>query len=98
MDKSRILILDDDQLIRDLLEDFLSDEYDIIQTDDGYNALELIADYEIDAALVDINMPKMKGTDFIEKARNRFTDTAYIIISGEKGIDAAIDAIHSGVF
>ena len=98
MDKSRILILDDDQLIRDLLEDFLSDEYDIIQTDDGNNALELIADNKIEAALVDINMPKMKGTDFIEKARNRFTDTAYIIISGERGIDAAIDAIHSGVF
>ena len=98
MSRSCILILDDEQMIRDLLEDYLSDDFETIQTDDGHKALDLIAENKIDAALVDINMPKMQGIDFIEKARKRFTDTAFIIISGENGIDAAIDAIHSGVF
>ncbi len=98
MNKSNILILDDEPLIRDLLENYLSNDYEIFQADSGYKALEMLSNIKIDLAFVDINMPAMKGTDFIKKARINYPDIAYIIISGEKDIDAAIEALHSGVF
>ncbi len=97
MYKEKILILDDEPLIRSLLKDYLSNDYEIYQTDNGYEALDFLSENYIDIALVDINMPVMKGIDFIQKAGKINSDICYIIISGENDIDVAIDALHSGV-
>jgi putative two-component system response regulator len=98
MNKQSILILDDEEIIRDLLEDLLIEKFNIMKTDSGYKALEILDNYKIDLILVDINMPRMNGLEFINKARQIEPDIAYIIISGNRDIDTAIDALHSGVW
>ena len=97
MNRQHILILDDEAIIRDMLEAFLSKEYKITQTENGYEALEILSNNEIDLALVDIRMPVMNGIDFIKRASISNPDIAFIIISGEHDIDAAIEALHFGV-
>ncbi len=96
--KSTILIVDDEQLIRELLYDFLSKSYNVILCGNGYDALMEIEKNSIQLALVDINMPDMNGLDFIQKAIKIKTDISYIVISGNSHIDSAIDALHCGVW
>lgn len=98
MKKDTILILDDETFIRELLSDILSDTYDIIQTDSGYDALDILDRDSISLALVDINMPIMNGIDFVHEAKEKHPDIAYLIISGNSDIDNAIAALHNGVW
>ena len=97
MENRNILILDDEEIIRDLLEEYLSKKYNVSKTDSGFDALGIIMNQEIDLILVDVNMPRMGGLEFIERARKVKPDIAYIIVSGNRDIDTAIDALHSGV-
>ena len=98
MDKESLLILDDEPTIRDLLKEALSDDFRIITSHSGYDALEILNRKEIALALVDINMPEMNGIEFIHRAKEYHQDIAYIIFSGNSDINDAIDALHNGVW
>jgi len=96
--KPAVLIVDDDPSVRELLYDILSDEYSLTGAGNGPEGLKRLEEENADLVLVDMNMPYMTGIEFIENARLRHPDTAYIIISGNRDIQAAIDAIHHGVW
>ena len=98
MNEESLLILDDEPFIRELFSDVLSDEFRIITSHSGYNALDILDREEIVLALVDINMPEMNGIEFIHRAKENHPDTAFIIISGNSDINDAIDALHNGVW
>lgn len=95
--KPKVLILDDEEIIRDLLEHYLRDDYTVYGAKNGQKALEILDGEDIRLALVDFNMPVMNGTSFIEAARKKYPDIAYIIMSGISDIDIAIEALHHGV-
>lgn len=97
MNDRKILVLDDDPVIRDLLYEILTDDYNTITSEDGYEALEILNQNEIALALVDINMPRMNGIDFIHRAKKRHPGIGYLIISGNDDINNAIDALQIGV-
>lgn len=62
MDKQRILIVDDEEDIRDLLEIYLVNEgYDVIKTADGLKAIDALEKEIFDLIILDIMMPKMDG-------------------------------------
>lgn len=70
MDKKRILIVDDEEDIRDLLEIYLVNEgYDVTKTEDGVEAIEVLEKEEIDLIILDIMMPKMDGIQACMKIR-----------------------------
>jgi putative two-component system response regulator len=96
--RETILILDDESIIRDLYEDVLSNDYNIITSHSGYDAIEKVKSKKIALALVDINMPEMTGIEFIHHAQRINDEVAFIIISGNSEIDNAIDAFHNGVW
>lgn len=98
MTELTILILDDDQSIAMLLESILSSRYQTIVTNNAHHALEKMHENIVDLMLVDFNMPEMYGTEFISRARKIQPDVASVIISGNRDIDTAIDALHTGVF
>lgn len=93
-----VLILDDDQYISELLDTILNSRYRTIITTRVPDALKVVQETPIDLMLVDFNMPDMSGTDFISRAREIQPDVASIIISGNRDIDTAINALHTGVF
>ena len=61
--KKRILIVDDSEMNRALLEDMLSDEYEILEAENGMRAVAILREHELDISLVllDIVMPVMDG-------------------------------------
>jgi CheY-like chemotaxis protein len=69
--KQTILVIDDEQSIRLLLENFLSKTYTIISKADGMQALEWLEGNLPDLIICDIQMPVMDGYDFLQKLRQR---------------------------
>lgn len=84
--RQKILIADDSDLNRAILTDMLEDEYDIIEAEDGIQALEqLQTDSEIDLVLLDIMMPRMDGFEVlaIMNQNHWIEDLPVIMISSE---------------
>jgi YesN/AraC family two-component response regulator len=81
----KILIVEDDEVIRELMTDAINDLYcDIIahEADNGISALSLIANNDYDYILTDINMPKMDGFTLIKKLREEKNNSIIAILSG----------------
>ncbi|MBP7166092.1 MAG: response regulator transcription factor [Bacteroidia bacterium] len=70
--KKQILVVDDELSIRMLLENFLSDEYDVITKDNGYEAMTWLQEgHKADLILVDIDMPMVNGYELTENIRKQ---------------------------
>ncbi|MEI6682005.1 MAG: response regulator [Bacteroidota bacterium] len=91
MQRHEILIIDDEQTIRLLLENFLSKNYDVVAKKDGEEALEWLEGHLPDLIICDIQMKPMDGYTFVEKVRQRgFTKHTPIVMlsgNGEKSED-----------
>ncbi len=87
----RILIVDDETQMLSLLEDMLSDEYQIIKASNGAEALELAKQATIDLLVTDLVMPKMNGIDLIVAIRQSQPELKIIAISGGGGINGRFD-------
>ena len=94
----RILIVDDDQAIRDLLHTILSDDYDCTKAESAETALSLLEDRHFDVMISDQNMGGMSGTELTANVVASSPETVVMMISGNQMIDTPIEAIRSGVF
>ena len=83
--KKKILVVDDEKSICLLLENFLSQDYDVVSMDDGLEALEWLEENLPDLIISDIQMTKMDGYEFLTSVRQRgFTrHTPIIMLSGK---------------
>jgi DNA-binding response OmpR family regulator len=80
-----ILIVDDEKHIRLLYEEEFKDEgYEVLTAANGYEALDIVKNYDLDLVLLDIKMPEMDGTEFLRTVR-QFNTTLPIIISTAYG-------------
>ncbi len=79
----RLLVLDDEEEVRKLLQRILEiDGYEVVAIDDGQQALQLHAEQPFDLALVDLQMPKMNGIDFLRRMRHAENPAGVIVITG----------------
>lgn len=79
--KKKILVVDDEISICLLLENFLSQDYDVVTLNNGSDALEWLEGNLPDLILSDIQMPEMDGYEFLENVRKRgFTKHTPIIM------------------
>lgn len=70
--KKQILVVDDELSIRMLFENFLSDEYDVVTKDNGYEAMTWLQEGNTaDLILVDIDMPMVNGYELTENIRKQ---------------------------
>jgi len=80
-----ILILEDDTLFAESLEDFLEEEgFAITLAHDGQRALELAYEEHFDLLLLDVNVPKLTGFEFLSSLRQKQTNTPAIFITSFK--------------
>ena len=97
-DRPRILIVDDEASIRDLLAKTLAlAEYDVDTAADGRSALERLRLYHYDLLIADLKMPGIDGLAVIREAKRLNTGLPVIIITGYSTESAAIDAVNLGV-
>jgi len=82
MHKPKILVVDDEDGIRDLISDALSiGGFEVENSPDGLQALKTIRDHRFDLLILDVNMPKMDGFALLEKLRTDGIDTPVIMLS-----------------
>ena len=83
--KKKILVVDDEQSICMLLQNFLSKDYEVVTLNDPAQALQWLEDSIPDLVISDIQMPNMDGYEFLKKVRQRgFTKhTPVIMLSGK---------------
>ena len=96
--RPRILVVDDESSIRDLLQKTLAlAEYDVETAGDGRSALERMRLYPFDLLIADLKMPGMDGLTVIREARRYKADLPVIIITGFSTESSAIEAVNLGV-
>jgi DNA-binding response OmpR family regulator len=96
--KHKILVIDDELSIRLLLENFLSQDYDVVCKSDGMEALEWLEGNLPDLIICDIQMPKMDGYECLKKVRERgYTKhTPFIMLSGTEASKERIKCYRLG--
>jgi excisionase family DNA binding protein len=96
--RPRILVVDDESSIRDLLAKTLAlAEYDVDTASDGRSALERLRLYPYDLLIADLKMPGIDGLSVIREAKRLKVDLPVIIITGYSTETAAIEAVNLGV-
>ena len=97
-DHPRILVVDDESSIRDLLAKTLAlAEYDVDTAADGRSAIERLRLYPYDLLIADLKMPGIDGLNVIREAKRLKSDLPVIIITGYSTETAAIEAVNLGV-
>jgi len=94
----RILIVDDDESVRNLFADYLNESYSCVTAANAYDALEQLSHETFALVLSDIQMPGLGGIELLRKIVERYPDTAVIMISGVDRTQRVIDAIRVGAF
>jgi len=94
-----ILVVDDEDLLREMLRDFFVKEgYDAISAENYAGALDLLDRFEVDLILADIRMPGKSGVDLLETIKSLGLDAPVIMITGQPDIETAADALRLGAF
>ena len=95
--KQSILVVDDHQIIRDMLENTLSREsYTVHCAGSAEDALKILSKEPIDVVISDEVMPGMTGTRFLAVVRKDYPDTIRIILTGHASLESAMRAINEG--
>src|ERR1044071_9713598 len=97
--KGRILIVDDELVVRDSLGKwFTSEGYIATPVNGGREALELIQRAEFDIALIDIKMPGMDGMELQARLHEADPELTVIIMTGYASVDTAVQALKRGAY
>jgi DNA-binding response OmpR family regulator len=96
--RKRVLVVDDEASIRDLLSKTLAlAEYDVDTAGDGTAALDRMRAFAYDLLIADLKMPGMDGLTLIRQAKRIKADLPVIIITGFSTESSAIEAVNLGV-
>src|SRR3989338_2996738 len=99
MIKNRILIVDDDLIIRKSLTAMLRDEnYDTVVASDSHEALEHLKNSRVDLVLTDISMPGMSGIELLKEIQRFHPHVVVILITGYGTIESAVESIKHGAY
>lgn len=95
-----VLVVDDEESVRNLLNQYLADKYTITMAMNGQEAWDKIQhlDGNIDVLLSDIHMPLMDGVSLMQNVRESYPDICIIMMSGASDVRTAIQAIRHGAY
>jgi DNA-binding NtrC family response regulator len=97
--KGRILIVDDELVVRDSLQKWFDSEgYDAGAVSSGREALFAVQQKQYDLALLDIKMPGMDGMELQKKLREVDADLTVVIMTGYASVETAVDALKMGAY
>ncbi len=93
----RILVADDDPLIRTLVAITLGEIAEVIEAGDGNEALHLLREGRFDLLLLDWDMPGVSGLEVLKTMRRQGCDTPTIMVTGKNEREHVIKAVQAGV-
>jgi len=98
---AKILIVEDEKAIRNVLRNILQDEnksFVISEAENGKVAIDLIAKEEQDLILCDIKMAGVDGMEVLDFARKNSPETAVVMISGHGDLETAVESMRMGAY
>ena len=97
MDSTKILIVDDELILRESLAGWLERDGHVVETAaSGEEALQKLKEYHFEILLVDIKMEGMSGLDVLTKVKESDPDVAVVMITAYGSISTAIEAMKNG--
>ncbi|MDZ7270774.1 MAG: response regulator [candidate division KSB1 bacterium] len=97
--KPRILVVDDEEIIRLGCQRILNEEhYEVLTAENGKVALALVKERSPDLMLVDLLMPELGGMEVLEKVHQHDKNIVTIVITGYATIESAVEAVKKGAF
>ncbi|HEY2369019.1 MAG TPA: HD domain-containing phosphohydrolase [Polyangiaceae bacterium] len=98
-ERPRVLIVDDEKFIRDILADFLGMEgYAVRTAEDGAAALSELRSASYDIVISDLKMPRMGGIELLEQITTTAPNALTVIMTGFGTVETAIDAMKRGAY
>lgn len=96
-----ILIVDDSRIMRNIVKNYfakLEILCDYLEAEDGEEALEILKQHKVDLVLLDWNMPKLSGLDFLKTVRaiDKYADMPIIMVTSEAARYNVIEALKTG--
>lgn len=99
MDKDKILIVDDEEVILMLYKEELEEEgYDVTTTSDGYKLLEKIETEKPDLVVLDIKMAEYNGLDLLQDIRKKFYNIPVILCSAYSSFKGDLKSIAADYY
>lgn len=96
---SKILIIDDEKVIRATLREILEyEKFEVSEAKDGEEGLAKLKEEEFDLVLCDVKMPKMDGIEVLDQAKALEKSPQFIMISAHGSIETAVEATKKGAF
>lgn len=96
---ARILVVDDDQGMREFMEIMLQQEgYDVTCAGDPVKAIDLCKKRDFDLVITDLKMPKLDGIEFLKEVKDHKPDTIVVLITAYASGETAINAMKEGAY
>ncbi len=97
--KSRILVVDDEESIREFLEIMLKKEgFEVSLAEDGARAKEMIQKKSFDMVISDLQMPNMNGIELLKFVKDSAPDTVFMMITAFGTTETAVEAMKMGAY
>jgi DNA-binding NtrC family response regulator len=98
-DFASILIVDDDETVRNALRSVLEKfDYDCVFAQNGVEALACLTQSPFDLVVTDLAMPQMDGLTLLARIQEMPTTPTVVVLTGHTEIHMALDASHRGAF
>lgn len=94
--RRRLLVVDDDDGPRQALRIIFKDHYEVLAAESGMQALELLRENEVHAAVVDIKMPGMTGIEVLDRLKGHDAAIEVIMLTAHETLDTARQALRLG--
>ena len=96
---ARILVVDDEKVIREILAEFLTLEgYQVASVEDGQKAIEELRLRPYDLVISDLKMPRVSGLQLLEKLATENINVLTVIMTGFGTVETAIEAMKRGAY
>ena len=94
--KISVLVVDDEEIIRNFLSEVLGEKYDVSLASDGDEAIEQIKKRRFDLIITDLKMPRVPGEEVVRFAQQRDPTSKVIVISGFSSLYTVSQSINNG--
>jgi CheY-like chemotaxis protein len=99
MDAKRVLVVDDEQVLRDLYSEVLSEAgYSVMTAASGVAALALVAAQPFDLVVTDYRMEGMDGIELVRRLKRARSQMPVILLTSHIGPTTALEALRAGAF
>jgi two-component system response regulator PilR (NtrC family) len=97
--KARILVVDDEESIREFLEIMLKKEgYEVSCVEDGQKALDFLKKKSVDMVISDLQMPNVTGIELLKQVKDQYPDMLFMMITAFGTTETAVEAMKLGAY